>query len=299
MRWRKLFHVLANKVDLFVALDHYGYLNWLGDKRYLFFLSKLIFGHPLNLDNPKSFNEKLNWLKINSRDPRYTQMADKFAVKSLIDSIGLEGLYTTKCYGVWDKFDDINIDLLPDSFVLKTTHDSSGATICRDKNTFDKNKAEKLFRRLLSLNNYWGGREWVYKNIPHRVIAEELLDDGSGHELTDYKFWCFNGHPKFMYITNKGEHIYENFYDMEFNEVRISHGFPRKLPEYDKPTEFERMKEYAAKLSKDIPFVRVDFFDICGKIYFGEFTFYDWGGLRPFEGDWDEKLGELLELPKC
>ena len=157
----------------------------------------------------------------------------------------------------------------------------------------------KRFSHLLSLNNYRGGREWIYKNIPPRIIAEEFLDEGTGRELTDYKFWCFNGEPKFMYITNKGTSIYENFYDMNFCPAPINHGFPRKKPEYDCPAEFNQMKEYASLLSQGIPFVRVDFFVIKGIVYFGEFTFYDWGGLQPFVPDiWDYKMGEWLNLPK-
>ena len=297
VRWRKWFQLFRSPANLLVALSHYGFLGWLSDKKYLCLLSSFVFGRSFNLDNPQTFNEKLNWLKIYNRDPKYTMMADKFAVKQMIADLGIPGLHTTKCYGVWNKFEEIDIESLPSKFVLKATHDSSGATICKDKTFFDWKKVRKKFKHLLSLNNYWGGREWIYKDIPPRLIAEELLDDDSGHELTDYKFWCFNGEPKYMYVTNKGEQIYENFYDMDFNVVDISHGFLRRQPEYDKPAEFEKMKEFAVQLSKGIPFARVDFFDVKGKIYFGEFTFYDWGGLRPFEGDWDEKLGKMLQLP--
>ena len=225
-------------------------------------------------------------------------MADKYAVKDFINKMGLEGLKTAKCYGVWNDFDEIDFDSLPKQFVLKATHDSSGATVCKDKEKFDKNKARKKFKRFLSLNNYWGHREWIYKDIPPRIIAEEYLDNGTKRELTDYKFWCFNGEPKIMYITNKGAKIYENFYDMDFNEIHIGHGFPRRSPEYECPNEFLRMKEYAKELAKGIPFVRIDFFNINGDVYFGEYTFYDWAGMRPFTPkDLDYKLGEYLQLP--
>ncbi len=285
--------------NMLTALDHYGFLKWMDDRSYLRLKSRLVFGKPFNLSEPKTFNEKLNWLKLNDRNPLYTSMADKYAVKGLVSSMGMEGLNVAKCYGAWTDFDEIDFDVLPKQFVLKATHDSSGATVCRDKAHFDWDAARKKFKRYLSLNNYWGSREWVYKDIQPRIIAEEFLDDGTNHELTDYKFWCFNGEPRIMYITNKGEEIYENFYDMEFEIVPIGHGFPRRLPEYDCPEEFQRMKNYAAVLSKGIPFVRVDFFNVKGKVYFGEFTFYDWAGMGPFvPKDWDDKMGGWIRLPE-
>ena len=150
----------------------------------------------------------------------------------------------------------------------------------------------------LRSSHYQNNKEWVYKNICPRIIADQLLEDGTGHELTDYKFWCFNGVPKIMYITNKGSKIYENFYDMDFRPVDLNHGFERKKPEYECPQNFELMKELASILSCDIPFVRVDFFDINNKVYFGEFTFYDWGGMQPFcKYETDLQIGSWLNLP--
>ena len=295
----RIVELLSSPSRLLVALDHYGFLKWLGDKAYLHLLSCIIFGKSFDLEKPRSFNEKLNWLKINDRNPRYTLMADKYEVKKLIQEVNLKGLKAAECYGVWEHFDDIDFDNLPQRFVLKATHDSSGVVICRDKSEFDILKMRKKFNHLLSLNNYRGGREWIYKDIPPRIIAEEFLDEGTGRELTDYKFWCFNGEPKFMYITNKGTSIYENFYDMNFCPAPINHGFPRKMPEYNCPVEFNQMKEYASVLSQGIPFVRADFFVIKGEVYFGEFTFYDWGGLRPFEDEWDLKTGDMLQLPNA
>lgn len=151
--------------------------------------------------------------------------------------------------------------------------------------------------RQLSNDFYWASREWPYKNIPHRIIADELLDDHTGKELRDYKFWCFNGEPKFMYLTIKGKNIYENFYDMDFRPANINHGFPRHQPEFEKPYGFEIMKELAVKLSQGLPFVRIDFFLIDKKIYFGEYTFFDWGGLRPFKNyKMDVELGKQINL---
>ena len=171
-------------------------------------------GKRMNWDNPQTFNEKLNWMKLYLQDSLYTKMADKYEVKNIVSEIAPE--IVVPCYGVWNSFDEIDFSKLPDQFVLKATHDSSGATICRDKNKFNKEKAKNKFDKCLKRNWYSNSKEWVYKNIKPRIIADMLLDDHSGKELQDYKFWCFNGEPKVMYITNKGEHIYENFYDMDF-----------------------------------------------------------------------------------
>ena len=259
-------------------------------------LALLRFGRKFNLENPRTFNEKLNWLKLYDRKPQYSLMADKYAVKEFVKNI-IGEQYVVPCYGKWNCFDDIDFDKLPSSFVLKCTHDSSGVVICKNKENFDRDKARRTIERCLNKNNFWHSREWVYKNIEPVVLAEEYLDEGTGQELHDYKFWCFNGTPTYMYITNKGAVIKENFYDMDFKPIDINHGFERTVPEYSKPENFEKMKGLAAILSKDIPFVRIDFFSVKGKLYFGEFTFYDWGGLRPFAEDkWDIELGDLIHL---
>lgn len=249
----------------------------------------------INLKNPSTFNEKLNWMKLNRREDIYTQMADKYAVKEIVTSL-IGSQYVVKNYGVYDSWDDIDFSKLPDQFVLKGTHDSGGASLCRDKKTFNYNAVRTKIEKNQKINFFYWYREWPYLNIKPRIIADELLDDHTGNELRDYKFWCFNGKPTYMYITIKGKNVYENFYDMDYNPVGINHLFPRHIPEFDKPANFELMKDLAAKLSKGIPFVRVDFFDVNGRVYFGEYTFYDWGGMRPFKGDWDEKLGKLIEL---
>ena len=269
---------------------------YISDYSYIQFLALLNFGKKFNLSNPQTFNEKMNWSKLYDRNPLYTMMADKYAVKQYVkDIIGED--FVVPCYGIWNHFDKIEFEKLPNQFVLKCTHDSSGVIICRDKANFDKRSAKEKIERCIRKNGYLGNREWVYKNIPHKIIADMLLDDGSGHELRDYKFWCFNGVPHVMYCTNKAQDIFENFYDMDFRPLNINHGFRRSVPEFEKPTKFELMKELAQKLSKGIPFVRVDFFQVNGKVYFGEFTFYDWGGMKPFKDlSWDLKLGQLYPI---
>ena len=186
---------------------------------------------------------------------------------------------------------------MPNSFVIKCTHDSGSAVICKDKETFDNEAVRAKLSICLQRNYYNIGREWPYKNVRPRIIVDAYLDDHTGKELRDYKWWCFNGHPRIMYCTIKGDNIYENFYDMNFQPVMIDHGFPRHIPEFERPVNFEIMRDLATKLAKDIPFVRVDFFDVEGKVYFSEFTFYDWGGMKPFGADWDERLGDLIPIP--
>lgn len=268
------------------------------DKRYLSIVFRIKNHRKLNWDNPKSFNEKLQWLKLYNHKPVYVTMADKYAVKKYVaDIIGEE--YVVPCLGVWESADEIDFDALPNQFALKCTHNSGlGRCICKDKSQLDIEKVRKEIAMGLKQNYYLPGRDKQYRDIPRKIIADQFLDDHTGSELRDYKWWCFNGEPKYMYCTNKGDDIYENFFDMGFNPIDINHGYERMKPEPEKPEEFELMKSLAAKLSQNIPFVRIDFFDVNHHVYFGEFTFFDWGGLEPFRNGWDEKLGELIELPR-
>lgn len=266
------------------------------DERYLYLSYLINFGKKPNFKEPQTFNEKMNWLKLHDRRDVYTTMVDKYEAKAFVAArIGEQ--YIVKNYGVYDCWEAIDFSKMPDRFVIKGTHDSGGAFVCKNKKSFDFKKVERQIKHNLKINYFFPIREWPYKNVKHRIIVDQLLDDHSNRELRDYKFWCFNGNPIYMYITNKGCVIKENFYDMDFKPVAIDHGFERVVPEYEKPSEFEEMKDLAAKLSVGIPFVRVDFFDVDGKVYFGEFTFYDWGGMRPFRNGWDKRLGEKLHLP--
>jgi len=264
------------------------------NKLYLQLYYRLKFKRNLNLNNPQTFNEKLNWLKLHDHNPQYTIMADKYLVKDYVSSI-IGNEYVVPCYGVWDNVDDIDFVTLPEEFVLKTNHDSSGAVICKNKTIDDTTKNK--YRKLLKTNYFYGKREWVYKNIKPKIFAEKCLVGNDGEIIKDYKFLCFNGEPKLMYCTNKSKDIFENYYDMDFNPVYINHGFRRQVPEFDKPEKFELMKELARNLSKNIPFVRVDFFYINNNVYFAEFTFYDWAGLRPFTDiTYDMLLGSWIKL---
>ena len=267
----------------------------LPSKLYLRYYYRMRFGKPINFDNPRTFNEKLNWLKVYDHNPLYTKLADKYLVKDYVCNV-IGEKYVVPCYGCWNE--DINFDELPNQFVLKATHDSSGVTVIKNKRNINLIKVKKHFNRVIKRNYYYALREWPYKNQQPKIIADQYLEDHTSQVLQDYKFWCFNGEPLYMYFTVKGIEVYENFYDMDFNAVDINHMFPRRHPEFEKPKEFELMKTLASKLSKDIPFVRVDFFDVDGRVYFGEFTFYDWAGMRPFDDPtWDDRLGALIKLP--
>lgn len=280
--------ILTTKLSKFFSDEHYIQIKY-----------QLRFNRNINLNNPKGFNEKLNWLKLNYQNPLFTMMADKYWVKEYVKNIIGEE-YIVPCYGIWKKVDDIDFKSLPQKSFLKSTHDSGGGVLLDKSQGVDVKELKKRFNRstLEKKNWYWHLREWPYKNISPRILAEQYLDEGTGHEIHDFKFYCFNGVPHYMYITNKGTKIYENFYDMDFNPVNISHGFERYKPEFIKPHNWDKMKELASILSKGLPFVRVDFFNIGEKLYFGEFTFYDWGGMKPLTDEWEYKLGELIKLPK-
>lgn len=296
--YKKLGKLIKNpKIILSVLLQKNAH-RIKNDELYLKMIFRLSLGYKLDLKKPRTFNEKLNWLKLYYHNPLMSILADKYKVKEYVrNKIGNE--YVVPNYGVWDSFDDIDLNILPDQFVLKTTNDSLGVIVCKDKQSFDKETAKRHLEKGLQWNYYYSWREWGYKYVERRVIADKYLDDGTGQQLRDYKFWCFNGKPQYMYCTIKGENVYENFYDMDFKAVDINHGFPRHQPEFEKPADFELMKQLAAKLSADLPFVRIDFFYVQGHVYFGEFTFYDWAGINPFERyETDLELGNLLTLPE-
>lgn len=293
----KIINVLFDSRKRFEYLSRYGFYKWMEDEKYLKKKYYLSMGKNLNLENPKTFNEKLQWLKLNDRKDIYTIMADKYEAKRYVaDIIGKK--YIIPTFGIYDRFDDINFDELPDSFVIKCTHNSGGLVICRDKTNFDKKSAKKRINKALRRNYYYRAREWPYKNIKPRIIVEKYIKDEMSDDLMDYKFMCFNGKPKYVYITVKNDNIFENYYDINFRPIDINHGFPRSEMKFKKPELFAEMKEIAKKLSKDTSFLRVDLHYTNGKILFGEMTFYDWAGFRPFshEGMWDKKLGDLLIL---
>ena len=297
--------IIKNPLLLFGSLGHRGFFNWMSDEQYLKILYKTRMGKPLNLDNPQTFNEKLQWLKLYDHNPEYTTMVDKYAAKKWVaDRIG--GEYIIPTLGVWEHFDDIDFDKLPDQFVLKCNHDSGGLVICRNKSKLDINSARKKINKCLKHNYYWGNREWPYKNVQPCIIAEKYMEDTASKNLseserclTDYKFFCFNGIPKIVYISK--DHASEpstDFFDMEYAHLPLRMRDPNSETPPAKPNNFGEMKELAEVLSKGIPFLRVDFYSVDGKIYAGELTFYHCSGFAPiFPKEWEVKLGEWIELP--
>ena len=270
------------------------------DELYLRLLFYLKMGKFLNLKNPQTFNEKLQWLKLYNRKPEYTKMVDKYAVKDYVASIIGEE-YIIPTLGVYNNVDEIDFDKLPNQFVLKCTHDSGGIVICRDKAALDINAAKEKLRRGLMRNYYYQNREWPYKNVPRRIIAEKYMVDESGCELKDYKFFCFDGEPKVMLLVSgrNAESKYD-FMDMSFCQLPFERGHVRTQDTnmLVKPKGFEKMKKLAAILSKNLPHIRVDFYDIKGKIYFGELTFYPASGFASFTPiEWDYTFGSWLKLP--
>lgn len=284
----------------FMFLSNRGFFNKMSDETYLKLRYNCIMGRKLNLDNPVTYNEKLQWLKLYDRKPEYTKMVDKYEAKKYVaDMIGEE--YIIPTLGVWDTVDDIDFDALPKQFVLKCTHDSGGLVICKDKAELDIEETKNTLNHFLHRNFYSIHREWPYKNVKPRIIAEKYMEDESGYELKDYKFFCFNGKVNAMFIAtdrNAETETCFDFFDCNFNHMSVINGHPNTKKEIKKPLGFEKMIELAEKLSSGIPQVRIDFYDINGNIYFGEITFFHWSGLKKFEPEkYDKIFGDWITLP--
>ena len=272
------------------------------DSIYLMYSFKKQMKYSLNLRKPKTFDEKLQWLKLYNRNPLYATLVDKYAVKKWVaDKIGEQ--YIIPTLGVWNKFDDIDFDKLPNQFVLKCTHDSGGLIIVRNKSEFDVVSARQKLTKCLKRNFYWQSREWPYKNVSPRIIAEPYMEDTTYRELRDYKFYTFNGKPKFLLIA-KGRQCNQktfDYFDMDFNHIDLQdEGVPNSLNAPEKPICFEEMKNMSKILSEGIPHVRVDFYEINGKVYFGEMTFFDAGGFMKAKPiSWEIEWGNLIDLSRC
>ena len=291
---------MKNPMRAFVKLGGWGFFNWMSDETYLKIAFRSLMGKKLDLKNPQTFNEKLQWLKLYDRKPIYTTMVDKYEAKKYVaDKIGEQ--YIIPTLGVWDKFEDIDFDKLPNQFVLKCTHDSGGLVICRDKSKFDIEAARKKISRSLKRNYFWQGREWPYKDVKPRIIAEKYMEDTSTNDLKDYKFFCFNGVPKILFIAsdraNPKEETKFDFYDINYNHLDFTNGHPNAVSQPLKPIKFEEMVNLAGKLSQNIPLLRVDFYEISGKVYFGELTFSHWSGFVPFNPEkWDKIIGTWIDI---
>ena len=284
----------------FIYLAYLGFYDYMDDAEYLKKKFHALLGYELDLDNPKTFNEKMQWLKLYDRKPEYVRMVDKYEAKKYVsDIIGEE--YIIPTFSCWNTVSEINWNKLPKQFVLKATHDSGGIVICKDKDSLDKNRSVKNLKKSLKRNYYLRHREWPYKDVPKKIIAEKYIAE-ENKDLIDYKFMCFNGECKCIFTGSdrySEDGLKVTFYDRDWNILPFERHYPaRKVPE-KKPEKLKEMILLAEKLAKDIPFVRVDFYLVKNHIYFGEITFFPGSGFEEFTPfEWDKKLGEWLELPK-
>lgn len=278
------------------------YAKILSDETHLKIRFKLKMGRRLDLENPQTFNEKLQWLKLYDRKPIYTTMVDKYAVKQYVaEQIGEE--YIIPTLGVWDRFEDINFDALPDQFVLKCTHDSGGLVICRDKSKLDMAAAKTKIEKFLKREYFWVHREWPYKNVKPRIIAEQYMSDNNSFELIDYKIHCFNGEPKFVLLCQNrfgASGLTEDFYDVSWERLSVKRpAHPNAKVLVKRPENLERMLRLSRELARNIPFARIDFYIVNSKIYFGEITFFPASGFSAFEPEeWDYTFGNWIQLPE-
>ena len=275
-------------------------LRVLPDGTYLRLRYLIAFRKPLHLKNPRTFNEKLQWLKLYDRNPEYTRMVDKYEAKKYVaERIGEE--YIVPTLGVWDRFDEIDFDALPDQFVLKCTHDSGGLVICKDKKSLDLDAARRKITSCLKENYYWDYREWPYKHVKPRIIAEPYLHDDETGELRDYKFYTFGGEVKALLIISGRDtpDASGDYFDAEFHHLDMQWGYKNAKTLPAPPKSMEDMIRLAQLLSKSTPELRVDFYEINGKPFFGEMTFFDGGGFEKIVPEkWDRIFGDWVTLPQ-
>lgn len=326
---RRVFDFVKDKDYRFLVLARHGFYDSLSDRDYMLRGALANKCCPLNIENPVTFNDKLAWLKLYDRKPLYTQIVDKYAVRSFVSERLGEDCLVPLVGGPWSSIDEIDFQSLPDKFVLKCTHDSGGVVVCKDKASLDTSCVKKTLSRHMARNFFYMNREWPYKNISPRIIAEEFLQQDcsipmaetegcavsveqlqSQYGLLDYKVSCFNGKARLFMVfigvisnDSKGEEYYENIYDQDFRILEIEDCVPFPAPRYGieivKPAFFDEMIEKAELLSKDIPFARVDFYHVNGKVKVGEITLYPDGGVTVYKPvSWENTLGSWLELPR-
>lgn len=275
--------------------------KYVSDRTALKFMYECMVGRKLNLDNPKSFNEKLQWLKLHDRNPLYTTLVDKVRVKDWVEE-RLGKAFVVPTYGIWNTPDEINLNDLPDTFVLKVNHDSGGVLICNSKNDFDFEDAKLKLSRSLETDFYYWGREWPYKNVQRLIFAEELIDFPQSTGVIDYKFMCFNGRVEcaFTCVGRELGDLRVDFFDREWNHLPFTRHYHNADCTPKRPPNLDLMIELAQVLSLGIPFVRVDFYDLQDRVLFGEMTFYPGAGFEEFEPyEWDLYLGSLIDLTKA
>jgi len=289
-----IYEVDVQKLDL--------YINSLSDEEFL----KLQFfermsGKILNLEEPKSFNEKMQWLKVYDHNPVYTTMVDKYEVKKYVAGI-IGERYIIPTLGVWNNYEEIDFSQLPNQFVLKCTHDSGSTFLVKDKCNIDNRALAQKFKEALGFNYYHYGREWAYKNVPPRIIAEKLMVNLNKEALEDYKIMCFNGKVLCTFTCTdrfSRDGMKVTFYDTAWKKMPFERHYPSEKKECAKPQSYDEMVGLAERLSANIPFARIDFYEVNGHPYFGEITLYPGCGYEEFTpGEWDEIMGSWLKLPE-
>ena len=285
----------------YMYLGNIGMLSSVNDEEYIKRRYKIVVGKDLNLENPTLYTEKLQWLKLYDHNPKYTLMVDKYNVKNYVkEKIGEK--YIIPTINVWDRFEDIDFDLLPNKFVLKCTHDSGSVVICKDKEKLNLKKVKKRIKKYLKRNYYICSREWPYKDVHPRILAEKYMEDENDGELRDYKFFTFNGEPKIVYITQGRTETCEtvaDFFDMNLNHLNLEIDHKMSMERPHPPKNFELMKGFARILSEGTPQLRVDFYEVNGNVFFGEMTFFHCSGLMKFTpNEWDLEFGKWVTLPE-
>ena len=298
---KKAFKYCFNSNYRFVVRSNKGAYSKMDDVVYLKKKYKAITGCNLDLENPKTYNEKLQWLKIYNRNPLYPSLVDKYKCKDYVEkTIGKE--YVIPTLGVYNTFEEIDFSKLPNQFVIKVTHDSGGLIICKDKTKLNMKSAKKKITASLNRDYFLPGREWPYKNVERRIIVEKYMSDGDSNYLRDYKFFVFDGIVKALFVASDRQKASEetkfDFFDENYNPLNIRNGHPNSLILPDKPQNFDLMKKLAEKLASGLPHARVDLYEINGQVYFGEITFFHHGGFVPFEPDcWNYTFGDWIKLP--
>ena len=288
--------LIKNPGVFIIGLDYNGLTKWIPDDLFARISFRGMMGEKLHLKNPVTFNEKLQWLKVYDHKPEYTALVDKLSAKKEVGKlIGKE--YIVPVYGIWKRADEIDFDKLPERFVLKCNHDQGSVVLIRNKENMDRDAVIKDLNRKLKRNAYYGTREYPYKNIKPRVFAEEYLDNN----IIDYKFYCFNGEPKFLYCgqgLTEDHSLKIDFYDLNWKLMPFYRTDYHRLGQIPKPSHFEEMVHIAKNLSAKVPFVRIDLFEVNDRVYFSEFTLCPASGFMPFvPKEYDKIVGNWLHLP--
>lgn len=301
MHLNHLLKMLISKLRIIEGIVARALVRFLPDDIYIKMAFHSRVGYYPNLNNPKTYNEKLQWLKLNYHRAEYSAMVDKITAKEYVRSIIGEE-YIINTIGTWDNVDDVDWDSLPMQFVIKVTSDSGGIVVCKDKSQLDIAKAVSKLKKGWGQNYYKYNKEYPYRGVVPRILAEEYIECEDDGELKDYKFFCFDGEPKFLFVAsdrqNPDQETKFDFFDLGWNHLPVINGHPNSDQTPYKPERFDEMVDIAAKLSQGMPHVRVDLYNIKGKIYFGELTFFHWSGMMAFSPlEWDYRFGEYINLP--